>query len=58
MRTDLETGRGRWGDMDLSGVTRMRDAIGIRFTGPPFLRGQVWQALADRREARVMPGLP
>ncbi|MDH6707327.1 CO/xanthine dehydrogenase Mo-binding subunit [Kitasatospora sp. MAA19] len=28
----------------------LRDATGIRFTDPPFLRDQVWQALADRRE--------
>ncbi|MFG2847879.1 molybdopterin-dependent oxidoreductase [Kitasatospora sp. NPDC048296] len=28
----------------------LRDATGIRFTDPPFLRDQVWQALADRRQ--------
>lgn len=27
----------------------LRDATGIRFTDPPFLRDQVWQALAERR---------
>ncbi|MEV7598481.1 molybdopterin-dependent oxidoreductase [Kitasatospora sp. NPDC089797] len=28
----------------------LRDATGIRFTDPPFLRDRVWQALADRAE--------